>query len=211
MQDSRLVPGGRRLHNRRQARLFNQVAHQFAEPVPNDVQDRLAQIVAAARVRPKDTVLDVGTGTGVLLPFILACQPSRVVACDLSREMLVRARAVFKGRVRFFQRDVVDLAPSIGLVDVVFCNACFGNFYDPQQTLRAVNTLCHHEGRLVISHPMGKDFVRHLKDEQPEIVTSELPERAHLEAMLDAAGFRLELFKDDPDIYLAVASKRAGL
>lgn len=201
------MTSSRRAHNRHQARVFNELASGFDEPVPQEVQGRLEQIVAAAGVRSGERVLDVGTGTGVLLPFILARQPSRVVACDLSREMLARARATFKGRVRFFQRDVVDLAPYVGLVDVVFCNACFGNFYDPQEALRAINTLCHRGGRLVISHPMGKEFVRRLKEEHPEMVTAELPEKPHLEAMLEAVGFRLELFRDDPELYLAVARK----
>ena len=199
----------RRAHNRLQAKLFNERAHQFDEPVPQEVQMRLEPIVAAASIRPGEMVLDVGTGTGVLLPFVLAHLPSRVVACDLSKEMLALARARFKGQVRFLQKDVVALAGSIGMMDVVICNACFGNFYDPQETLQAINALCYYGGRLVISHPLGRQFVRHLREQHPEMVTSELPEQEQLEAMLEAAGFRLEIFQDQPELYLAVAKKVA--
>ena len=199
----------RRAHNRRQARLFNQAAPQFDELIPLEVKERLEQIVAAAGVKPGETVLDVATGTGVLLPLILAQNPSQVLACDLSRNMLQRARAKFKGKVRFFQKDVVDLAGSIGPVDVVLCNACFGNFYDSLEALRAINILCRNGGRVVISHPLGREFVRRLRDEHPEMVASELPGQARLEAMLEATDFRLESLQDHSELYLAVARKVA--
>ena len=199
----------RRAHNRRQARLFNQAAPLFDEPIPLEVKERLEQIVAAAGVKPGETVLDVGTGTGALLPFILAQHPSRVLACDLSRNMLQRARARFKGKVRFLQKDVVDLVGSVGPVDVVFCNACFGNFYDSPEALRASNILCRHGGRLVISHPMGREFVRRLRDEHPEMVASELPGQAQLKSMLEATNFSLESLQDHSELYIAVARKVA--
>ena len=197
----------RRTHNRQQAKLFDELATYFSEPVAPDTQERLAQIVASANIRTGEAVLDVGTGTGVLLPIILAQGTSRVAACDLSREMIARARASFKGRVRFFRKDVIDLAGSLGLVDVVFCNACFSNFYDPLATLRSINALCFYGARVVISHPLGREFVRHLKAEHPGMVTAELPDYAEVETLLNSTGFRVELFQNLPDLYIVVGRK----
>ena len=197
----------RRAHNRQQAKLFDELAAYFNEPVTPDTLERLAQIVASANIRTGEAVLDVGTGTGVLLPIILAQGPSRVVACDLSKEMIARARATFKGRVRFLRKDVIDLVGSLGLVDVVFCNACFINFYDPLATLRAINTLCFYGARVVISHPLGRDFVRHLRADHPGMVTAELPDYGEVETMLNSTGFRVQLFQDLPDLYIVVGKK----
>ena len=38
----------------------------------------------------RDTVIDVGTGTGVLTPLIQSYQPSAVLACDVAEKMLQR-------------------------------------------------------------------------------------------------------------------------
>ena len=197
-------------HNRRQEAAFDQVADEFLKPIPADIVARTAVIAASAAIRPGHAVLDVGTGTGVLLPAVLRAQPARVVACDLSARMLERARERFEPAVIFVKADVVDLAPALGPFDRVFCNAVFGNFYDQTQALRAIRGLLKPRGRLVISHPMGRDFVRWLMQHNPEMVRHELPDESRLRQMCAAAGLRVLRFVDEPDLYIATAQRTAA-
>ena len=55
----------RRQHNAYQVQTFEKHLAFFREPIPDDIDQRTASIVAAAELRPADRVLDVGTGTGV--------------------------------------------------------------------------------------------------------------------------------------------------
>jgi 2-polyprenyl-3-methyl-5-hydroxy-6-metoxy-1,4-benzoquinol methylase len=48
-----------------QRRRFNELVDAF-DPQPKEVRERLQQILGAARLRPGEAVLDVGTGVGVL-------------------------------------------------------------------------------------------------------------------------------------------------
>lgn len=50
-----------------QRRRFNELVDVFDTPQPPEVMARLAEIVAAAGLSPGEVVLDVGTGTGVLI------------------------------------------------------------------------------------------------------------------------------------------------
>jgi ubiquinone/menaquinone biosynthesis C-methylase UbiE len=61
---------------------------------PRDVGPRLARVIGEAKLLPKQRVLDVGTGTGVLIPLIFeAVGPSgEITALDFSSEMLGAAR-----------------------------------------------------------------------------------------------------------------------
>lgn len=198
----------RRAYNRRQASAFDKVAHLFEQPVPEEVLGRLRLVVDEASLQPGCAVLDVGTGTGVLLPFILARRPARVVACDLSPGMLRRARRTFGRQVRFLKMDVVDLPPEEGPFDAVFCNACFGNFFDQAQAVQAIARLLNPGGRLVVSHPMGRLFVLQLRQQSDDLELKELPPTPEAAQLLfDAGGLRLVQFRDEPLLYLAIAEK----
>ncbi|MGB8335788.1 MAG: hypothetical protein WCE56_14930, partial [Desulfobacterales bacterium] len=66
---------------------FNRLYHLFDPPLPEGVPERLEKIVAAAAIETGDTVLDVGTGTGILISIIRQYEPGRIYACDLSEAM----------------------------------------------------------------------------------------------------------------------------
>lgn len=152
-------------------------------------------------------MLDVGTGTGALLPHILSYQPRRVVACDLSARMLDYAQQHYGQQVDFYQLDVVDLPPELGPFSVVFCNAVFANLLDQRATLRALHRLMTPGGRLVISHPMGRCFVDDLHLRDPKLVPHELPRGRQLRQLLTQTGFQLALARDEPLLYLVIAKR----
>lgn len=197
----------RRAHDLLQAQAFDRVADFFEQPLPEEVARRTAAVVWEAEIPAGAAVLDVGTGTGVLLPYVLSRGPSRVVACDLSEQMLARARRKFGGRVAFLLADVVDLAPALGPFDFAFCNAVFANLFDQGQALRAINGLLRVGGRLVISHPMGRGFVAGLRRSDPRLVLRQLPSRRQAGSLLRRHGFRLLEFRDEEDFYFALGEK----
>jgi ubiquinone/menaquinone biosynthesis C-methylase UbiE len=197
----------RRAHNLAQQQAFDDIVASFEQTIPGDILQRLDLVVQRAEIHPGDAVLDVGTGVGVLLLFILKHNPSRVMACDLSEAMLERVSAKFGDRLITLQADVVDIPQDEGPFNVVLCNAMFGNVYDQAETLEAIDRLLSIEGRLVISHPMGSAFVRRLKESSPELDLKDLPDERTLEHLLKGTGLALAQFTDEPDLYLATCVK----
>jgi ubiquinone/menaquinone biosynthesis C-methylase UbiE len=197
----------REIFNRRQGEIFDKVAQSFDRLKPPDVEEKLEDIVKSAQIKAGDVILDVGSGTGALLAPILKAMPSKVVACDLSREMLAQAKEKYGSSVKYVQRDVIDLPGKEGPFDVVFCNAMFGNIYDQQLALQAIHTLLKEGGRLIISHPMGKDFVRRLKELRPETIKELLPGESEIGPLVEPEGFKVIQFVDEPEFYLAIAEK----
>lgn len=197
----------RRAHNERQRQSFDRLAQSFLQPIPADVEQRTRRIVEEACLPPGSAVLDVGTGTGVLLPYIAQTRPRRVVACDLSAEMLRLARQRISAAVTFVQSDVADLPPTLGPFDAVFCNACFANFFDPRGALRAIAALLAPSGRVIISHPLGRRFVSQLRQQSPELDLRALPAPDDVEGLLSGAAMRLELLRDEPDFYLLIGRR----
>ncbi len=67
---------------------FDKLYQLFEPPLPEGVPERLEKIVANGNIAKGDTVLDVGSGTGILIPIIKKYKPGSIYACDLSRRML---------------------------------------------------------------------------------------------------------------------------
>ncbi len=103
----------RQRHNRYQQRIFDTSVECFRQAIPADVEKRTEQIVAAANLGAGDRVLDVGTGIGVLIPYIQRCGVGRIVGCDLSAAMLSEAQERYPN-VRFWCGDVVDIPREMG-------------------------------------------------------------------------------------------------
>ena len=108
--------------NRHQRDSFDKLYQLFEPPLPEGVPERLEKIVAYGKVTKGEIVLDVGTGTGILIPIIKKYKPSRIYACDLSERMLQQLRKNYP-YVKTIMADVRDLKLPEGSIDTVFINA----------------------------------------------------------------------------------------
>jgi tRNA A58 N-methylase Trm61 len=59
---------------------FDELVDVFEPPLQDGVPGRLERIVAAAEIRKGEIVLDVGTGTGILMPVIQKYRPGCIYA-----------------------------------------------------------------------------------------------------------------------------------
>jgi SAM-dependent methyltransferase len=186
-----------------QRRRFNEAVDVFDAPQPAEVMARLAEIVAAAGLRPGEAVLDVGAGVGVLAPLIEAYRPSLIVAYDLSEKMLARLR-LRHSRVLVCQADITQAPLAAASVDAIFMNAMFGNISDKPQACREAARMLRPGGRLIVSHPEGKAFVDHLRATS-DLFIEPLPAREEFERLVAPPGLEILSFRDEPKLYLSVA------
>ena len=103
---------------------FDKLYQLFEPPLPEGVPERLEEIVANGNIAKGDTVLDVGSGTGILIPIIKKYKPGNIYACDLSRRMLEQLIKNYP-YVKTIMADVRDLKLPKGSIDAAFINACY--------------------------------------------------------------------------------------
>ena len=114
--------------------------------------EKIREILDLAQVSPGDRVLDVATGTGVLLPDYLLRNVASVVAIDLSPEMIrVAKQKCGDPRVTFLIGDVL-CSPVGGPFDVIMIYNAFPHFPDPSALLARLSSLLAPGGRLVVAH-----------------------------------------------------------
>jgi len=192
-------------------RFFDHHAGTWDESRHPEEDARLARVVALAEAMPGHAVLDVGTGTGVLVPHLLrAVGPAgKVAAIDVSAGMLEVARQKgFPANVDFQQADVRRIPFPEAAFDRVICNAAFPHFEDRAQSLREMIRVLRSGGILVISHPIGREAVNVLHREAGGPVEEDrVPAPSAMFALLENADLTDVWVIDEPEFYLARSRK----
>jgi SAM-dependent methyltransferase len=170
-----------------------------------------AAAVAELRLRPGQTALDVGCGTGRALPHLRAGvgPDGQVVGFDLTPEML--ATACGYGRHAHGLLILADARrlplPSMS-VHGAFAAGLLPHLPDPGTGLAELARVIIPGGRLVLFHPSGRTALaaRHGRRLREDDLLAADP----LRRLLDRTGWRLARYDDDPDHFLAIADRVPG-
>jgi ubiquinone/menaquinone biosynthesis C-methylase UbiE len=127
----------------------------FTERLSAPLADRMVEL---ARIKSSDSVLDVGTGTGVVAFRAAGRAGSEGVVCgiDLSNEMLAtaRAKATASGagsNIEFRQMDAEQLDFRDGTFDVAVSLFALLHFPNPLAALKEIYRVLKPGGRLVVA------------------------------------------------------------
>ncbi len=192
---------------------FDQLAPTWDKELTRERLKCLSNIVKELGIKPGYYVLDIGSGTGVLLPFLIAelGDEGKIVALDFSAEMLGQAKAkTFQPLVGFAQADVLAIPLADNSVDLAICNSVFPHFNDRVKALKEIARVLRNNGRLVICHTMSREMLNRLHQSVGGVIANDLlPPEFQLRGLIKQAGLRVTHFEDGPERYLLVAEKSA--
>ena len=191
---------------------FNQKASSWDETVAEKDPTKLRRMARRLNVKSGSKVLDIGTGTGVFLPFVFeeVGQNGHVVALDVAEEMLSRARAKgFNGNIDYLQADVGSIPLRDGLFDAVVCYSSFPHFQDKPRALAEINRVIRSSGKLVICHTSSRATINEIHRSIPAVGNDIIPDRRQMQAMLSRAGFTEIKIADRRTSYL-ISARKAG-
>ena len=135
----------------------------------------IGTILDRAEMTAGKTVLDVGCGTGVLIPDYLARGAASVTAIDLSEKMVGIAREKFSAEknVTVLCADALTFACGRKFDCIVIYNA-FPHFAEPERLIGALSDALNPGGTLTVAHGMSREaLLKHHKN-VPAAVSSEL-------------------------------------
>lgn len=122
--------------------------------------EKIRFILDTAGVARHATVLDVACGTGVLFPYYLARDVSRVIGVDISQEMTRIAIAKQNDpRVEVLCGDIETLPVHLRCDCCVVYNA-FPHFEDPARLITCLARWVKPGGSLTVAHSMGLEALR---------------------------------------------------
>jgi len=190
---------------------FDQQAKNWDTNHRLDNDEKLERVVKEADIQPGQQILDVGSGTGILIPFMLAAMNGvgRIIALDYSRGMLDVARDKgFPETVSFVEADIHAVPFLDKAFDRVICNAAFPHFEDKARALAEMKRVLKPNGILIISHPIGRKAVEEIhKNASKTVNKHRVPTPEELSELFETAGLQLISIIDEEHFYLAKAVK----
>ena len=192
---------------------FNQAAENWDQKYCTPkLEAFLEKIVPTFGLKPGQRVLDLGTGTGVLIPSLIrAVGPfGSVTAIDYAEKMIQRCRAKYShlNNVTIQLQDVEELDLPSESFDVVTCFGLFPHLKNKGKALRHMNSVLKRGGRLIIVHALSSaEITTHHRDVSSAVNHDVLPGEEEMRRMLKGAGFNEIYIRDEPGCYLCLSSK----
>jgi ubiquinone/menaquinone biosynthesis C-methylase UbiE len=174
------------------ARFFDERAEGWEDKCyPDPVRQRLWPMVEAFGLPEGGHVLDMGTGPGTLIPYLLrAIGPKgRVTAFDASPVMVeVARRKCVDGRATVVCASALDMPFDSASFDAVVCFAAFPHFTDKILALREMARVARPGGPVVIAHLLGRAQLAAHHGTHPAVADDHLPSDEAMRELFLQAG-----------------------
>ena len=189
---------------------FNQKASHWDETIAEKDPAKLRRMAERLGIKPGSRVLDVGTGTGIFLPYILdkSGQDGHIIALDCAEEMLRKARAKgHNGHIDCLHADITNIPLRDNIFDAVVCYSTFPHFQDKPRSLAEINRVIKSGGKLAICHTSSRRRINETHRQLPGLENDTIPGEHQMRAMLSATGFTEIKIADTSTSYLVRARK----
>ena len=181
-----------------------------------ELEEFLEKLIPTFGLQPGQTVLDAGTGTGVLIPFLLkAIGPFGSITAIDSAEKMVQVCAAKYSHLRNVTvalQDVEELNLPSESFDAVTCFGLFPHLENMEKALYHMHCVLKPGGRLVIAHALSSDEIKaHHGSASPTVAGDVLPEKAEMRRLLRSVGFAEIRINDEQGCYLCLSTKTRAL
>jgi len=172
----------------------------------------LEKVVPQFGLEPGQNILDVGTGTGVLIPYLIreVGPAGSVTAIDCSENMIqiCKTKHSHLKNVTVELKNIEEDAFPTESFDSVICFGLFPHLENKEKALQNINHTLKPSGKLVIAHALSSEELKaHHNNASSAVVHDMLPEEAEMTQLLEQTGFTGISIKDEPGCYLCIAHK----
>jgi len=174
--------------------------------------NKVEYITSLLEMKGTERILDVGTGTGIMMPFYeKRLTTGSVLAVDISENMISRCKKKYPAcdhpSLEFKVADIYDLDLE-NEFDVVMCYSCFPHFKDHQRAVDIFARSLKSNGRFVIAHSSSRDHINHVhKHGGADICEDVLPTLGELTKIANASGLSVIFERSDSEYHIIIAVK----
>lgn len=190
---------------------FNKKAFVWDE-ICTHPKDKLEYIFSNIPLKIGDYCLDIGSGTGVILPYLegIIGEPGHITAIDIACNMIQIAKEKYMKTYRnidFIVQDFYHYTPDI-FYDCIIAYSSYPHFTDKLAFLEKVNKLLKINGVIVIAHSEGKDCINHTHVKLDQCISYvPLDPVENTLQLFESNNFQTLYFEDTFDYYIYIGKK----
>jgi len=172
----------------------------------------LRKLVSQFGLKPGQNVLDVGTGTGVLIPYLVQMvgASGSVTAVDYAEKMVQigKSKHVHFDNVSVELHDIEEDGLPSESFDAVTCFGLFPHLTKKEKALHNMRRALKPGGILIIAHALSSEELKaHHANVASSVVNDTLPEKAEMRRLLKRTGFTRIRIRDKRGCYLCKSIK----
>ena len=190
---------------------FNEKAGIWDEITVHNLE-KVQYITEMIGIHSDDRILDVGTGTGIMIPFYEKyLLNGSVVAVDYSEKMIELTRLKYPEKehpkISYLVSDVYDLKYDAEF-DLVVCYSCFPHFVDPRLAIKILSRALKKGGCLAVAHSDSAKKINGLHmTSGVEVGNDLLPSMELLKQMMKERGLEVTFERNDENYFICIARK----
>lgn len=189
---------------------FNSIAEKWDDMVSHN-EHKIKSILDMAGLREGFRVLDAGTGTGILIPFLHSYvgNSGSIIAVDLAERMIEIARNKYGfENVHFAAEDVLEMDIPEGYFDCIMCYSMFPHFDNKKAAVQKLARYLKKDGKLVICHSQSREAINNLHRNMSEPVQNDnLPSADILKEFFDSSAIEAISVVDNEDMFVIIGRK----
>ena len=157
-------------------------------------------------------MLDVGTGTGVMVPFLHSYtgDAGKIVAVDEAEKMIDVAKRKFSmENVEFVAGDVLKIKLPENYFDCIMCYSMFPHFEDKKAAVKQLARYLNRGGKFVICHSQSREAINNLHKEVSEAVKNDrLPSADEIKRYFNDVEIETTSVVDNEDMFVVIGLKK---
>ena len=187
------------------ASFFDDLAPEWDNaPSGYDLRDKLTSMMG---ISSNSVIADIGCGKGVMFEHLLKTKPAKIIAIDISGEMIRLAKELFSDdRIEYINGDLLEI-PLPTLDAAVFFNS-YPHFLDKEGLADKLASTLKKGGKFIIAHSLSKEKINGAHSGESVSKLSAPLESAEVEAKKYKKNFTAEILIDNDEFYFVKMIRR---
>ena len=189
---------------------FDHHAENWDSYSKEETASKISFLIDMMHIKKGMCVLDVGCGTGILLPFLKnqTGEKGRVLAFDISLNMLLRAKEKHQKDFTYVQGDAERSPFKENLFDSIICFSCFPHFPEKEKALKSLYSTLKTNRDLFVVHSESRETINTFHRGINGVVKHDrIPEENIMHELFSNAGFSHIHIHEGKQYYFATGKK----